>query len=424
MIRNLRSLPLDVLISFNPDVGAFEAGHNIYDSDENDDEDPNKQSKKIRKIHAPHSYLYKIGEYYDSTYFIKFLSENNVNIPGGGVRTIRDHTRRISCMPKSTFRAWFRMPLAKVEALAARFVDEEWLKLSKHCSTLYKLKIKSELMYIYLPREEEEVRRVMADYEEVGLPGAVGSMDVVHVKWSNCPAGDFNRAKGKESYPSLAFQCISDYNRRICHVFGPQFGSRNDKHIVKMDDGVAAIREEWYKTITWTYFDANGDLKEEAGVYLICDNGYLQWPITICPFMRSQTNSPRESAFSANMESVRKDVECVFGILKARWGVLDRGFKHRSIQVCQDVFIACCVLHNMMLDEMEREEAPPRIGRGCHMPHEGMWLEGPSDPPPTGKRTQQEKEWSIQFHRRRNILADHLRVWKSKCKAGQIVHDE
>ena len=100
------------------------------------------------------------------------------------------------------------------------------------------------LRYIYLPREEEELRSVMADNEEVGLPGAVGSMDVVHVKWSNCPTGDFNRVKGKESYPSLAFQCILDYNRRICHVFGPQFGSRNDKHIVKMDDGVVAIREE------------------------------------------------------------------------------------------------------------------------------------------------------------------------------------
>jgi hypothetical protein len=120
LIRNLHSLPLDVLTSFNPDVGAFQAGHNIYDLDENYDEAPDKQSKKICKIHAPHSYLYKIGEYYDSTYFIKFLSENNVNTPGGGsMRTIRDHTRRISCMPKSTFRAWFCMPLAKVEARAA-----------------------------------------------------------------------------------------------------------------------------------------------------------------------------------------------------------------------------------------------------------------------------------------------------------------
>ena len=127
--------------------------------------------------------------------------------------------------------------------------------LSKHCSNIFKLKIKSESMvmgvlailggtvssfrqlpmmthvcatehskffllfvqklssiadkYIYLPRDEEELHRVMGDYEEVGLPGAVGSMDVVHVKWSNCPAGDFNQVKGKESYPSLVFQCIS-----------------------------------------------------------------------------------------------------------------------------------------------------------------------------------------------------------------------
>ena len=104
---------------------------------------------------------------------------------------------------------------------------------------------------------------------------------------------------------------------------------------------------------------------------------------------------------------------------------MDRGFKHRDIKVCQDVFMTCCVLHNMMLDKMEREEAPPRIGRGCHMPYDGMWLEGPSAVgPTTGKRTQQDKEMSMDFHRRRNILADHIRVWKSKCKSGEIVPDE
>ena len=46
-------------------------------------------------------------------------------------------------------------------------------------------------------------------------------LNVVHVKWSNCPAGDHNRAKGKESYPSLAFECITDFDRRILGVFGP-----------------------------------------------------------------------------------------------------------------------------------------------------------------------------------------------------------
>jgi hypothetical protein len=85
----------------------------------------------------------------------------------------------------------------------------------------------------------------MKRYEEVGLPGCMGSVDVVHVKWSNCPAGDFNRAKGKESYPSLAFECISDFDRQITSVYGPQFGSRNDKHIVKSDGNVLDVGNIW-----------------------------------------------------------------------------------------------------------------------------------------------------------------------------------
>jgi hypothetical protein len=69
-----------------------------------------------------------------------------------------------------------------------------------------------------------------------------GSVDVVHVKWSFCPAGDFNRVKGMESFPSLGFQCITDFNRRILSIYGPHFGSRNDMDIVKTDENVNAMR--------------------------------------------------------------------------------------------------------------------------------------------------------------------------------------
>lgn len=36
--------------------------------------------------------------------------------------------------------------------------------------------------YIYLPHDKEELKSIMRRYEEVGLPGAMGFMDVVHVK--------------------------------------------------------------------------------------------------------------------------------------------------------------------------------------------------------------------------------------------------
>ena len=78
--------------------------------------------------------------------------------------------------------------------------------------------------------------------------------------------------------------------------------------------------------------------------------------------MRLESRGTRlKDLFSTNLESVRKDVECVFGILKSRWGCLDRGFKHRQMKVCGDIFRTCAVLHNMMLSEMVREGKPSRL---------------------------------------------------------------
>jgi hypothetical protein len=46
--------------------------------------------------------------------------------------------------------------------------------------------------YIYLPQNITKLQRINRGYNAAGLPGCVGFMDVVHVKWSNCPTGDYN----------------------------------------------------------------------------------------------------------------------------------------------------------------------------------------------------------------------------------------
>jgi len=108
--------------------------------------------------------------------------------------------------------------------------------------------------FISMPKNATELLPVARNYENVGLPGCCGSMDVVHVRWSQCPAGDLNRAKGKETYPSLAFECVTDFNPRIMGVYGPQFGSQNDKEIVKSDPAVLEVTAGWLsKTFWWCY---------------------------------------------------------------------------------------------------------------------------------------------------------------------------
>jgi hypothetical protein len=87
----------------------------------------------------------------------------------------------------------------------------------------------------------DELKQVSRRYCKVGLPGTMGSKDVMHVKWSRAPAGDFNRCKGKESYPTIMFQCISNFDWRIMGISHAQYGTRNDKSIVCRDHNVHAI---------------------------------------------------------------------------------------------------------------------------------------------------------------------------------------
>jgi hypothetical protein len=89
--------------------------------------------------------------------------------------------------------------------------------------------------YVFMPQNYEELQPIMRWYKDAGLPGVAGLVDAVHVKWANHPADNYNCSKGKELYPSIAFEYVTDFDHCILGLCGPQFGSNNDKHIVKID---------------------------------------------------------------------------------------------------------------------------------------------------------------------------------------------
>ncbi len=261
----------------------------------------------------------------------------------------------------------------------------------------------------------------MKRYEDNHLPGCGGSIDVVHLKWSNCPAGDLNRCKGKEAYPTLAFEVISGFDREILGVSSIQFGTRNDQHIVKIDENVAKIRDGWYNTVEWEYYDAYGNKFKAVGVYLICDGGYLRWPILICPFKGATAHS-QMGYFSSNLESVRKDVECVFGILKKRWKILEYGIRFRDIKVVEKVFVVCCMLHNIMLTEMETRQSSHVVGKGAPLGRDAIWIAGDLGPAPVRMGRQfkgQEHRLAMEWGKRRKALAAHHEFSKKAEKRAK-----
>ena len=55
-----------------------------------------------------------------------------------------------------------------------------------------------------------------------------------------------------------------------------------------------------------------------------------------------------ETVFSRTAESVRKDVECFFEILKGSFRVLKLRVGYHSQESIDNIFFTCCILHNML----------------------------------------------------------------------------
>ena len=123
--------------------------------------------------------------------------------------------------------------------------------------------------------------------------------------------------------------------------------------MVRFDEFVSGIWEGTVlKDVKFELYerDQHGNVitVEYQGGYVICDNGYLRWSVLVPPF--KVTNLEVEIRWSKWVESMRKDVEDTFGILKGRWRVLKAGVRLYGVEATDKVWLTCCALHNWLLD--------------------------------------------------------------------------
>ncbi|CAN0184692.1 unnamed protein product [Pylaiella littoralis] len=178
--------------------------------------------------------------------------------------------------------------------------------------------------HIYLPTGTYQ-DEVMDCYRKLGFTGAIGSTDVTHVGWGMCPFTLGRSCTSKEGFPTLAFEVTVDHAGRAIGVTQGFTGATNDKTIVRYDAAVQTIRNnKVYKDREHKLRKADGTEFTRKGCYLIVDNGYHEvsvlgaWGVLEYPnVVRAPTRVTWMTRPSPKMlESVRKDVECFFGILK------------------------------------------------------------------------------------------------------------
>jgi hypothetical protein len=89
-----------------------------------------------------------------------------------------------------------------------------------------------------------------------------------------------------------------------------------------------------------------GGTKMKGG-WMVVDGGYLKVPTAMCPFKATLVEAERK--WSKWFESVRKNVECAFGILKCRWRIFRSPLRLHNTKIITKCWKTCCALHNMLL---------------------------------------------------------------------------
>ena len=118
--------------------------------------------------------------------------------------------------------------------------------------------------------------------------------------------------------------------------------------ITKYDDFLNSLRKrEIYQNVTYEIIDDVVDTKTVTGVYVICDGGYMKDSFLIDPYAFRSSRSV--IYWSEWLESLRKDVECLFGILKSRFRISRNPVAFHSKEDIQNIMFCCCILHNLIL---------------------------------------------------------------------------
>jgi hypothetical protein len=97
--------------------------------------------------------------------------------------------------------------------------------------------------YIHLPKTNEEINHVEWLYHHIGFPGAIGSVDCVHLPWNSCRhtlrtqcinagAGD---SKGK---PYVVFKCVVSHTTKCVSISNMFWGATSNATIVKFNKAI------------------------------------------------------------------------------------------------------------------------------------------------------------------------------------------
>lgn len=185
-----------------------------------------------------------------------------------------------------------------------------------------------------------------------GFPGMLGSIDCTHWNWRNCPTawrGQYMR--GDHEYPTIILEAVASQDTWIWHSYFGMAGSHNDLNVLYQSP---IFNPEELGTAPPAPFTVNNQFYQR-GYYLV-DGIYPDWASFVKTI--SYPTTAKKTRFKRAQESARKDVERAFGVIKARWGIIQKPLRLTTVAHAKEIMYACLILHNMILQDEGRAICP------------------------------------------------------------------
>ncbi len=170
----------------------------------------------------------------------------------------------------------------------------------------------------------------------------IGALDGVAIKITSPPASDLIRDPGnyfcRKGFFALNVQAICDKSRRVLWMSTGHKGSTHDS-------------TAFMETNLFQILDEHSDWLDEKGYFLVGDSAYPLMGHLLVPHSDVRSLSP-EDAFNFWLSNSRIQIECAFGEIVMRWGILWRKLRF-DIQCVGKVVTTAMLLHNFLVDERE-----------------------------------------------------------------------
>jgi len=203
---------------------------------------------------------------------------------------------------------------------------------------------------------------IFKENAEMGCPpGMLAHLDGCKLRWSGCPKSLHGEAQEGNNGRFLVFHALA-YGRlrRILWIDALLAGSYNDINVWDASDLRASLDSGKWPEVTYeiqTDVDAHGNKQ-----YAVFEHFYFSGDGIYKTRRRIQSTS-RVHFWGEDplwcrrceeaLESDRKGVECLYGILRRQFGVLYHPFRTRDLKKIQNVLYTCAILHNMKIDRRD-----------------------------------------------------------------------